>query len=736
MLVEKDIELVRPDDVCLSVPYDCEFRPYLYNISPQDVIFADFFKKIGVKDNPTAVQYCNVLAAVYADSCDKPQLNPNQQKTVKRAVHQFFQLSKSQGNHSHVDDVKTLYLPARDGKLYPSCTLYYNDTTFETKRLEDALENKFLLLENLSECHLGRDIYEHHRLVKLLPQKFQPKMLSQFTEEKLVESHMQLCELETDCEFYGWFDRHLSSGAFRHGLICLIRAQSHGEITQEEASEMCRETFGSIQIVCCNRLETKLWLGREPLHKTATETDVFVKRGQQGCIFYLKHNNDMSPKVITDVNMTLTNEINALLGNRFASIHLLALGKLLMCDNLQDVRKTLAKYGIRDSAETESVSQQPAPGTDIPEEWHDFLDMNLLNNLEEGEYVGYSTNNKYIYAVIVEELPGHSGPYSQRYKIDIGEDEPIEVSCLDLYQIKRQKKTKGRTCTSAEASCMDLEPLAGAGPHCAQSSTTSYSSTGSLPTSIEEAKREIDKRLAEIWTLPQEEREKAIRRLYLRCHPDKNLDCQSLATEAHQYLLYRINELNNGNGRTAGSSSSRGNSDFRGFYDQWNQEARRHRNGRERFYRAHQSYNFWNHNENVPRPNREEAQRWCRQARCDLNAAYKDAGGGSTEWCLFKVHQVVEKALIAAEYKRHGQHPNSTSISALAVRVSLYNAQLKVLPQIVENLKMLGVDSKKTQYPNCHPFPHIPNGQFKSENEMLALSKASELLDKVEAYVN
>ncbi|XP_073329465.1 sacsin-like [Pagrus major] len=741
VLVEKDKELVRPDDVCLSLPYYREFRPYLYSISPQDVMFTDFFKKIGVKDKPTAVQYCNVLAAVYADSCDEPKPNPNQLETIKRAVQQFFQLIKSQGNRSHVDDVKTLYLPARDGKLYPSCTLYYNDTTFEIKRLEDALENKFLLLEKLSECHLGPDIYEHHWLVKLLPQKFQPKLLSQITEEKVVELHMQLCELETYCEFRGWFYEHLTSPAFRHGLICLIRQQSQGKITQEEASEMCMKTFGSIQIVCCNRLETKLWLGKEPIHKTATETDVFVNREQQDCIFYLKHNNDMAPKVLTDINMTLIKEINALLGNKFESIYLLVLGQLLMCDNLQDVKKTLAKNEIHDSAETESVSQQPAPGTDIPEECHDFLDMNFLNNFEEGEYVGYSTNNKYIYAVIVEELTGHDGPYSQRYKIDIGEDEPIEVSCLDLYQIKRQKKTKGRTCTSAEASCMELEPLAGAGPHSSQSSTTSSSSTsssstGSLPTSIEEAKREIDKCLAEIWTLPQEERNKAIKRLYLRWHPDKNLDCQSLATEACQYLQNRINELNKGNGRTAGSSSSRGNSNFRDFYDQWNQEARRHRNGRERFSRAHQSYNFWNHNENVPRPNREEAQRWCRQARCDLNAAYKDTGGGSTEWCLFKVHQVVEKALIAAEYKRNGQHPNSSSISALAVRVSLYNVQLRVLPQIVENLKTLGVDGKKTQYPNCHPFPHIPNGQFKSENEMLALSKASELLDKVEAYVN
>ncbi|KAK9537522.1 hypothetical protein VZT92_005131 [Zoarces viviparus] len=152
--------------------------------------------------------------------------------------------------------------------------------------------------------------------------------------------------------------------------------------------------------------------------------------------------------------------------------------------------------------------------------------------------------------------------------------------------------------------------------------------------------------------------------------------------------------------------------------------------------RDNHSYNFWTHNENVPSQNKEEAKRWCRQARCDLNAADKDIGGASTEWCLFKIHQAVEKSLIAAQLKRDGQHPTSSSISALAKKVSLYNLQLRVLPQIVENLKTLGVDAKKTQYPNYHPFPHIPNEQFKSENEIAALNKASELLSKVEAYVN
>nr|XP_046261174.1 sacsin [Scatophagus argus] len=743
VLVEKDTELARSDDVCLSLPHDREFRPYLYNISPKDVMFADFFKQIGVKDKPTAEQYCNVLAAVHADSHDKPQLNPNQQKTVKRAVRELFQLIKTEEKQSTLDDKKTLYLPAVDGKLYPSCTLHYNDTVFEIRRLEEGLGNKFLLLEKLSECHLGSDIYKQYQLLKLLPQKIQPKMLSQFTEETVVESHMQLCELETHCEFRGWFYKHLSSAAFRHGLICLIRAQSQGEITQEDATDMYTKIFGSIQMICCENLETMLWLEKEPLHKTATETDVFVKREQQGCIFYLKHNNDMAPKVLNDINMTLTKEINVLLGKRLESVHLTVLGQLLMCDNLQDVKKALAKGGIRDSVEAESfLLNPPAPGTEIAEGWLDSLDMNILNNFEEGEYVGYCTNNRYIYAVIVEELSGHSGPYARRYKIEIGQDEPIEVSCLDLYQFKRQKKTEAEaeTRTSADASCMALEPLAGPMPHSSQRSTPTSSSSRSTPTSIDEAKREIDKCLTEIWTLPQEERHKAIKRLYLRWHPDKNPECTLLATEAFKYLQNRIDELMKGKGKgsdkTAGSSSSRGNSNFRDFYQQWNQEARHHRTSRERFSRGHQSYNFWTHNENVPRPNREEAQRWCKQARCDLNAAYKDVGGGNTEWCLFKVHQAVEKSLIAAAYKRNGQHPTNSSISAMAVQVSLYNAQLKVLPQIVENLKSLGVDGKKTQYPNCHPFPHIPNGRFKSENEMLAVNKASELLSKVEAYVN
>lgn len=731
VLVEKDKALVKAEDVCISLDSYLDFRPYLYNISRQDGTFQDFFQKIGVKDNATAEQYCKVLAAIHSDTANNTaQLNPNQKRTVERAVKQLFKLIKLDKMFKHFSNTGTLYLPATDEKLHPSGTLHYNDTVFEVKRLEDALKNRFLLLEKLSQCHLGDDIYEHHRLLQLLPPRLQPKMLSGITKEKLLEQSMQLCELEPDCEFSGWFQKHLSSLPFRHGLICLIREQKSGEIKQEVAADMYTKTFGSIQIRCCKNLETALWLENEQLLATARNADVFVKREQEGCVFYLRHNDDKAPKVINDINITLTKEINALLGNKIASHRLLVLGQFLVCDTLDDVQKALAKYGILDSAEPESpLFSAAAPGEDIPEEWYDSLDMNLLNNFEEGEYVGYSIDNKYIYAIIVEEVSGKTGLHSQRYKIEIGQPEPIEVSCLDLYQFKRYKKPDREKKFDTSAASLLLR--AGAEPD-------SQPSGRSSPASLEEAKREIDKTLEEIWPLPEEERKKALKRLYLRWHPDKNLNCSHLATEAFKYLMNRIEELLTGKVGKAGSAGQGRHQDFRKYYPSWNEEARYHKRGRERFSgarRAHHAYDFWAYNQNVPQPNREEAQRWCRQARCDLQAARKDVEGGSTEWCLFKVHQAVEKSLIAAAYKKHGKHPDNTSITAMAEQASLYSVQLRDVPQIVETLKQLGVDAKKTQYPNLHPFPNIPNEQFSEENGMLALDEASELLRKVESYV-
>ncbi|XP_016118483.1 sacsin-like, partial [Sinocyclocheilus grahami] len=726
ILVENETTLVKAKKTALVLHDAFEFRPYLYNIPSKYMKFEDFFKKIGVEESPTIEQYSTVLQEIYSDSSDKDSLQANQQKTVKRVVEQLFCLLKKEQNKTIFFPNNQLYLPSTDGKIYDSCTLFFNDTFFQAARLEGPLETKLKLLEKFNCCHLGNDHYEHQTLLQFLPEHVRPKFLSDVISENLEGTSVQYCEYEGECEFGGWFDKHLSSAAFLYGLVCLIREESKGSVSQSEAAEKCEEIFSKIQIICCKTLQTELLLNLEPLEGSKAETDVYVKKQQNGCSFYLKHNDDMAHKVVNEVNMCLTKEINALLKNCLPTSSLLVLGQLLLCDNMEDVEKTLAKYGIHSSGhKEEGHGSLPKPGCHIPKEWHDCLDMNFLNNFESGEYVGFSKDDsgEYFYAIVIERVDdplGQARQFPARYKIQVGNDDFIEVSSLDLYQFKREKATmsKGSTCT-------DIERLL----------TSRPPPKTVFPETLEEIKREIDQSLNEIWKMTSEDKQKALKRLYLRWHPDKNPGKETLATEAFKYLQNRIEELQQG--KTAQSTSSNWR-DFRDFYDTWNTEARSHRRGRERFYQnySRRHYNFWSYHRETPRPNRGEAKRWYEQAQCDIRAAHNDTGGENSEWCLFKVHQAVEKALIAAMYRESGHHPNNCSITSLAQQVSHFSSQLASLPSTVRQLTELGVDGKKTQYPNYHQFPHIPNKQFGVNNARMALDIATKLLKKIEDYVS
>ncbi|CAM4607993.1 unnamed protein product [Leuciscus chuanchicus] len=724
ILVENRTKLVKSKQTALVLHDDLEFRPYLYRIPSNYMKFEDFFKKIGVKERPTVNQLITVLQEIYSDSSDKDSLQANQKITVKRVVQQLFCLLKEDQNKTFFQN-DLLYLPSTDGRLYESNTLFFNDTVFQPARLEGPLETKLKLLEKLNCCHLVNDHYEHLTLLQFLPQQVRPKFLSDVVSENLEGASVQYCD-EGGCEFSGWFDKHLSSAAFLHGLVCLIREDSKGGVSQSEAARKCEEIFSKIQIICCKTLQTELLLNHEPLEGTKAETDVYVKKQQDGCSFYLKHNDDMVPKVVNEVNMCLTKEINALLKNCLTTSSFLVLGHLLLCDNMEDVEKTLSKHGIHNSGLEEGHDALPKPGCLIPEEWHDCLDMNFLNNFESGEYVGFSKDEsgEYFYTIVINRLDDPLGQMRQfpaRYKIQVGIDDFIEVSSLDLYQFKREKKAT----VSTGSTCTDIERLLASRP---PPKTV-------FPGTFEEIKREIDQSLNEIWNMSSEDKQKALKRLYLRWHPDKNPGNEELANEAFKYMQNRIEELQHG--KTAHSTSSTWR-DFRDFYDTWNTEARSHRRGRERFYQnySRRHYNFWSYHRETPRPNRGEAKRWYEQAQCDISAAHNDTGGDCSEWCLFKVHQAVEKSLIAAMYRRSGEHPNNCSITSLAQQVSHYSSQLTSLPNTVRQLTELGVDGKKTQYPNFHPLPHIPNKQFSFDNARSALDIATKLLEKIEEYIS
>ncbi|MBN3311755.1 SACS protein, partial [Atractosteus spatula] len=740
ILVEEDAALVKPSRVVLSVKDDKDFRPYLYKVPFKLAIYIDFFQSVGVAETPSAKHYSSLLRDVYEDSSDKQTLNANQIKTVKRAVEHLFHLLKEEPMERQLEHLKPLYLPATNGKLYKSESLYFNDTAFQVKRCE-VLETKLKFLEKLSKCNLSSDSYEQQKLLQMLPKEICPKMLSKVTKEDLMDATLKVCEHGEHCEFRGHFDNHLSSSYFRHGLVCLIRGQFNGSVSESDVVKMCEHMFSKIQIICCETLETVLLLNNEPLSNTEVVKQVYVKRNQNGCTFYLLHKNDMILKVISKINGYLVMEINAFLSNVLNQESLSILGQLLVCENFEDVKNVLEESGIQDSRMKENgQSDLPEPGSIIPDEWIDSLDMDFLNNFEKGEYVGYkkpsSEDEIYCYAVVVEVVnttENQGGAAFQRYKINIGEDEIIEVSSLDLYQFKRPKRSPCSTRNTCRALVLSEHP-----------SEAPPSSDRTPSKSLEEIKREIDECLKDIWSLLEEERQKAIRRLYLKWHPDKNRECVDLATKVFQYIQQRIKEMEEGqsaNDARANNSPFRTqrNQSYGGFYQQWDREASRHKKGRTRFHQRYSSweYNFWTfHGRQQERSNIPEAQRWFRQAQCDLAAASNDSGDKASEWLFFKVHQAVEKALIAAQYRKNGNQPTYSTITHLAQQVSQYSAKLSILPGSVNMLKEFGVDAKKTQYPSCYPLPLIPNDKYSSQNENQVLELANEVLTKIHEFVS
>ena len=211
----------------------------------------------------------------------------------------------------------------------------------------------------------------------------------------------------------------------------------------------------------------------------------------------------------------------------------------------------------------------PQLGDQIPKSWHFRLDQNINNIFHPQEWVGYEkSENHIIFAQIVHPVKpdGPTGdpvkPFHLKYRIftsATNEDGEV-VSALDLY-----KFTRGHSPPEPVAEeCRDLVPYEG----------EPGESVSSKETDIEKIKNQIRQELSEIWQLPETERKKAIRRLYLKWHPDKNLDNSEVAEEAFKFLK---EQLDKHDGSSEGSASGSTYGSASGWYRSWDYTAHEHR---------------------------------------------------------------------------------------------------------------------------------------------------------------
>ncbi|KAM9853357.1 sacsin isoform 1-T1 [Aulostomus maculatus] len=779
VMVEDGWKLLKPEEVVINLDNESDFKPYLYKLPLELGTFHQLFKLLGTEDVVSTKQYVEVLCRIYRSSEGK-QLDPNEMRTVKRAVSGLF---KSLHNdpvetRKDLDSLRdlTFYLPSHDGRLAKSSTLVYDDAPHYKSRIQGNVGVQMLV--DMSQCYLGKDHAFHTKLIMLLPQKLRPRLLSSILEEQLDEDSPKMCQFGALCSLQGRLQLLLSSEQFITGLIRIMKHENDNAyiVNEEKAIRLCKALCEGLKVSCFEKLQTTLRVkGCSPIPHSRSETLAFLKRYGTAVIhLYIQHSDSKDINFLLALAMTLKSATDNLISD---TSYLIA---MLGCNDIYRITEKLDNLGVKYDSTEPSKLELPLPGTPIPAEIHHTLLMDPMNVFYPGEYVGYLVDAEggdiyglyqptYTYAIIVQEVEKEEEENAtflgKCFQIDIGYSEYKIVSSLDLYKFSRQDESthvreasapSTPTSPDIRSSGPRMVPPLFTGKENQRPPTQKQSPKKIKLQALPEILKEVTLVVEQAWKLPETERKKIMRRLYLKWHPDKNAENLEIATEVFKHLQNEINRMekqsladqqntDRASRRSFSTSSSRFQSEkfsFQRFYSSWNQEATSHKSERQQFREHYPSYAGSSHSHRFFVPptfktvgNPVEARRWLRQARANYSAARNDLHKNANEWVCFKCYLATKLALIAADYSVRGKSDKDVKPTALAQKVEEYSSHLTGLANDVQILEGYGVDSLRTRYPDLLPFPQIPNDRFTSEVAMRVMECTARIIIKLETFV-
>ena len=335
---------------------------------------------------------------------------------------------------------------------------------------------------------------------------------------------------------------------------------------------------------------------------------VFVGEENGRKHIFIKHGAEIS-----NIHKVLCREINQLTGCYIDKDNCLHLFSILACSSPRDIVSILDNAGVTEDIEASDTLQlEPELGSDFPEEFHYLLVQYDDFYFRPEEFVAFEREDstdeepRYIYAKILHRIKtpqpakqrkdrtkrkqkGESNLLS-RYMIDVGHEKK-EVDVLDLYKIRRPQQNVEEEDAAANEPVSESTTLVPYKEAAGESERTkagpSTSSQGSAeppkPRKLEEAFKEVRKALSEIWKLPEDKRKKALKRLYLRWHPDKNMDMQHIANEVMKFIQNEVERLSRGGSVGREDNFERDHPDFSDSFRHWHQRARRQRSSYENF---------------------------------------------------------------------------------------------------------------------------------------------------------
>ena len=729
--------LVKPIQVVRYIPDDCSHLfPYLHMV-PDFLVGCQYLKVLGITDNIEIKTLWYLLETMHEQLCNK-SLDPNHKITVREAVLKIHSLLKNESlSPAKVKDISPLYYPNNKGFLVESTTLIFVDSSrYQTDKYNFS-EVPFSLFQ-LPSPQAAHSVTKtlklfssydtssvpYNILCLQLPKNVRPHGLSLICREELVDHNVHVAT-ESNSPLQLHFSKLKSIAPALVELMPKIivayyryRAVQVDEIVATKFSETLVEYFiNTVKLVTINNLESKVIINDTPIATIAVKY-LFQRNDDDKYILYVDKKATTSYTVYKEITHTLCVEIAQLHNVKLTSYIKFTdpVCKCLAAQGTDDLVPILEElqidtHGIHDMI-LPNESDTATLGGEIPNELIDLLENDINHIFHPEEWVGYENENgNFIYAIVLYAVAQETfNPLERRYVIATdNEGVTKEVSTLDLYKLMKVSGHSLEENESQELVLLESDDSASAQ---VRRLTDSYS--------LLELKRQIIQDLKYILMLGNEdEKRKAIKRLYLKYHPDKKNSNDSevnMYDDAFKFLKQQIENIENGKPLEDPDSPSTSSSDsssqrytyshWSSHFDEWDEDLRRRRqksrNGRGNSYpRDSQSFG---HNISQPQADPIEAKKWLKQAESDLKAMLVlNQNEGVQCQVLFQGHEACEKALKAGMYKLVGLNPAYLKTHGLLDHAfaiaGIKGGDWAELPLLVSSMEQYYL---KTRYPNQH----------------------------------
>ncbi|XP_070553519.1 sacsin-like [Ptychodera flava] len=447
VLVDNNKMLVRANQLAYKLgplPSDT-LQPYMYTPPRALGQYDELFQQLGTEENATFQQYACVLTSI-KERCKDNNMDPNEKKKVLSATKALFHYLSDDTYEKDSESVNRLYLPSATYKLKLSTELYHG--SYHLIRRIDQSEYDFLL--PLTEC--GCDERKGNMSVELLPEKHRPKDVGKVVSEK-IGPHAKPCIAES-CDYSCHFKGMLSSEELALALKRIIRHQRGPNFLDTCRKDQIANLKTKLRIHCMRKLETMIYSPSRGEYIDGSENDqqIFMSESEDGFDLYINHGDipveiRLLGKLVTKVNKIISWQVIDT-----------AVVQTLLSKGVEHFEDILSEdYHIPEYDQIDEVKEdESSPGKPVPEDVVNLLNNDPINSFRAGEVVASrksiqegdgaeSESGEYVFAEVIEVLDvyadsGDTRGRKKKYKVNSGGNEPVEVSCNDLFKFKRFKK--------------------------------------------------------------------------------------------------------------------------------------------------------------------------------------------------------------------------------------------------------------------------------------------------------